>query len=320
MNITVLGCGRWGSFLAWYHGKNHRVTLWGREGSRGLAQLMQTRTNAYVTLPDSVTLTHDLEMALSASDTIVISISAQELRAFAQQLDAYPIAGKTFILCMKGLEANSGARLSEVLRTTLTQTVHIAVWVGPGHVEDFTRGVPNCMVVDSDEPAVVETIVQTLNSDLIRLYKGDDLVGTEVGAAAKNVVGIAAGMLDGKDLSSLKGSLMARGAREIARLMHAMGANELSAYGLCHLGDYEATLFSKHSHNRAFGEAYVRGEPYAQLAEGVATVQALVKLGLEYNVDLPICKTIYDVLYEKKDADEALRALFQRSVKGEFYL
>lgn len=320
MNITVLGCGRWGSFLAWYHSRQNSVTLWGRAGFPDIEALQATRTNEYVTMPESICITTDLSVALAASDTVVISISAQHLRDLAQNIDKHPVAGKTFILCMKGLDSDTGERLSLILRNTLTQKVHIAVWVGPGHVQDFTAGIPNCQVVDSDEPEVVDTIVDTLSSDLIRLYKGNDLVGTEVGAAAKNVVGIAAGMLDGKGLTSLKGALMARGAREIARLMHAMGANELSAYGLCHLGDYEATLFSPHSHNRKFGETYIKGEPYTQLAEGVPTVKALVHLGEEYGVDLPICKTIYAILYENASADHALKALFQRSVKGEFDL
>ena len=165
---------------------------------------------------------------------------------------------------------------------------------------------------------MTEWIVENLNSDLIRLYKGHDLVGTEVGAAAKNVVGIAAGMLDGVGYSSLKGALMARGAREISRLIRAMGGNELSAYGLCHLGDYEATLFSAHSHNRHYGECYAKGEPYGKLAEGVPTVKALVGLGKKYGVDLPICRTVYEIVYQKVDPMEALQKLFARSVKGEF--
>ena len=132
------------------------------------------------------------------------------------------------------------------------------------------------------------------------------------------MIGIAAGMLDGAGYSSLKGALMARGAREIARLIRAMGGNELSAYGLCHLGDYEATLFSSHSHNRRFGESFIKGEPFDQLAEGASTVKALVRLGKEYGVDLPICRTVYGMLYEGRSAAEALPSLFSRTVKGEF--
>lgn len=285
MNISVLGCGRWGSFLAWYHSAKNDVTLWGREGSRSLAALRETGGNRYLKLPERVCLTSDLGAALESAQLVVISISAQELRALARCIQAYPVAGKTFILCMKGLECGTGDRLTQVFRSEVTQPVSVAVWVGPGHVEDFTAGVPNCMVVDSDDRTVVDFIVKTMSTDLIRLYKGGDLVGTEVGAAAKNVIGIAAGMLDGKGLSSLKGSLMARGAREIARLIRAMGGNELSAYGLCHLGDYEATLFSSHSHNRQFGESYIKGEPYGSLAEGVPTVRAWWNWGraMEWN-------------------------------------
>ncbi len=318
MKITVLGCGRWGSFLAWYHGQNHAIQLWGRETSKGFKELVETGKNQYVTLPNSVSLTSNLQDALAFGEIIIISIGAQHLRELAARINEFPVERKTFVLCMKGLESETGKRLTQVFREEIRKPVNVAVWVGPGHVQDFTNHIPNCMVVDSDDPKTVEFIVGTLNSDLIRLYRGNDLIGTEVGAAAKNVIGIAAGMLDGKGLSSLKGALMARGAREIARLIRAMGGNELSAYGLCHLDDYEATLFSPHSHNRRYGENYIRGEVYGELAEGVATVQALVHLGEQFNVDLPICKTIYDILYLKADADDALKALFARSVKGEF--
>ena len=318
MKLSVLGCGRWGTFLASYHCAKNEVLLWGRPGSRGLAQLRAERRNEYQTLPDSLLLGDDLAAALAFGPVVVISISAQQLRQLAAQIQQFDVKEKTFILCMKGIEVATGKRLTQVFREEVTQPVKVAVWVGPGHVQDFSAGVPNCMVVDSDDPATTDFIVDNLSSDLIRLYKGRDLIGTEVGAAAKNVIGIAAGMLDGAGYTSLKGALMARGAREIARLIRAMGGNELSAYGLCHLGDYQATLFSSHSHNRQFGESFIKGEPFDRLAEGASTVQALVRLGEEYNVDLPICQTVNDLLYNGLAADEVLPRLFSRSVKGEF--
>ena len=136
-------------------------------------------------------------------------------------------------------------------------------------------------------------------------------------AASKNVMGIAAGILDGLKFDSLKGALMSRGTREIARLIKAMGGNELSAYGLCHLGDYEATVFSKFSHNRQFGESYVKGEAYTKLAEGYYTAAAIKKLADKYGVELPICTAVYDMLYDDLDANEAVQALFLRSLKME---
>ena len=125
-------------------------------------------------------------------------------------------------------------------------------------------------------------------------------------------------MLDGMGLSTLKGALMSRGTREIGRLIDAMGGSELSAYGLCHLGDYEATVFSEYSHNRLFGELMARGEKGDFLAEGYYTAKAMVQLEAQYGVELPICHTVYSVLYEGADMREALDALFNRSLKKEF--
>ena len=156
------------------------------------------------------------------------------------------------------------------------------------------------------------------SSELIRFYIGADLIGSEVGAAAKNVVGIAAGMLDGLGYGCLKGALMSRGTHEVGKLIKAMGGNERSAYGLCHLGDYEATLFSKFSQNRMFGETFVKGESYTKLAEGVATSRAMVQLAEKYNVEMPIVSSVNDILTHKISVDEQLAALFLRSIKEEF--
>lgn len=111
---------------------------------------------------------------------------------------------------------------------------------------------------------------------------------------------------------------MSRGTREVARLIRAMGGSELSAYGLCHLGDYEATVFSQWSHNRQFGQSFIRGESYTKLAEGYYTVRAMLQLGEQYGVELPICQAVYDILYEKADPPQVLQELFTRDLKGEF--
>lgn len=318
MKITVIGCGRWGTFIAWYLNHiGHDVTLYGRAGSHNMQRLMKERKNGYVALPDSLKLTNDLECVTQA-EVIVISISSQNLQSLCDTLAPSDLRYKTFVLCMKGIEISTGRRLSQIMEDNIDASNRIAVWLGPGHVEEFYRGVPNCMVIDSSHDATKQMLVEQFSSDLIRFYYGMDLIGNEIGGAAKNVIGIAAGMLDGVGRSSLKGPLMARGPREIARLIKAMGGNELSAYGLCHLGDYEATLFSEHSHNRMFGERFIRNEPYDKLAEGYYTVKALVALGERYQVDLPICKMVYGILYEGLTPETALEGLFSRSLKGEF--
>ncbi|ARO18405.1 NAD(P)H-dependent glycerol-3-phosphate dehydrogenase [Bacillus anthracis] len=320
MNISVLGCGRWGTFIAWYANKvGHNVMLWGRENSRNYIELNKTRKNDYLELSKDIELSNSLHKTIVFAEIIIISISAQELRSFANRLNLIDeIQGKTFILCMKGLEATSGKRLSQVFSEIVGKNTNMAVWIGPGHVQDFVNDIPNCMVIGSENISITKKIVQEFNSDLIRFYYGQDLIGNEIGAATKNVMGIAAGMLDGLNYSSLKGSLMARGTRELSRLVTAMGGNDLTIYGLSHLGDYEATLFSLHSHNRKFGEAFVLGQKFDKLAEGVSTVKALKELSKQYDVELPISNALYEILFESKDAKDTLEELFLRPVKFEF--
>jgi glycerol-3-phosphate dehydrogenase (NAD(P)+) len=315
MRFTVIGCGRWGAFLAWYADRRgHDVCLFGRKSSPRFQALSNTRTNGLVTLPERVELCSAFDRN---TDVFLVSVSSQSLRSVLRE-HAGTLRGKPVVLCMKGMEMQSGKRLSQVAREELGNEQPVAVWLGPGHVQEFTRGVPNCMVIDSEDETLKTMLVDALSGELIRFYYGRDLIGSEIGAAAKNVVGIAAGILDGLKLSTLKGALMSRGTREVARLIQAMGGNELSAYGLCHLGDYEATVFSIYSHNRRYGECLATGEAYDALAEGVYTAEALKNLADATGVELPICHAVYRVLYESADIRQALGSLFDRSLKMEF--
>lgn len=317
-NIIVVGCGRWGSLITWYLDKvGHNVSLYGRKTSKNMQRFIKERKNDLLSLKESVELTTSLDSILD-KEIIIISIDSQGLQSFMDEIKGYNLKNKIFVLCMKGIEISTGRRLTEVLEDNLDSSNKIAVWLGPGHVEEFYRGIPNCMVIDSNDSETKKELVNEFSSELIRFYYGNDLIGNEIGAASKNVIGIAAGMLDGYHLSSLKGALMARGTREVSRLIKAMGGNELSAYGLCHLGDYEATVFSKYSHNRMFGESFINGDKYEKLAEGYYTVKALMNLADKYNVELPICKGVYDILYEKKEPRKTLEELFSRNIKTEF--
>lgn len=318
MKISVLGCGRWGSFIAWYLAKNNEVTVWAKPDSQIADSFYEKRGNDLLHFDEKTVITRDIEKALD-TDTVIISISSQNLRSFAEEIREYtPERNRRFILCMKGLEEKTGKRLTEVFREGYGQDVATAVWIGPGHVQDFVAGIPNCMVIDSTNDRLKRELCESFSTPLIRFYYGRDLIGNEVGAASKNVVGIAAGMLDGLGLSSLKGALMSRGALEISRLIGKMGGDPMSAYGLCHLGDYEATVFSPHSHNRAFGEGFVKGEEFPHLAEGVMTCRAMMVLAEKYGEELPICRAVYRTLFEKADPLEALNGLFSREMKSEF--
>ncbi len=320
MKISVLGCGRWGSCIAWYLDKiGYDVLSCGLPDAPEFIQLKTHHCNDYLVFPETIEVSADLGYAVNRAEVIVISISSQYLRSYFQEIAQYALEGKTIVLCMKGVEATTGKRLSEIVGEFVDESkTPVAVWVGPGHPQDYVKGIPNCMVIDSNNREVKERLVKAFTSELIRFYIGKDLIGSEIGAAAKNVIGIAAGILDGLGYTSLKGGLMARGAQEIARLIEALGGNKMSAFGLCHLGDYEATLFSPWSHNRRYGEAFAKGQKFDKLAEGVMTSKALYKLGVEHNVDLPIVGAVYRALFEHASINDEIQQLFLRSVKDEF--
>ena len=324
MKITVIGCGRWGTFIAYYlHSIGEDVTLYGKADDPTTIGLLTERKNSYLTLPDTLSMSTDIVTALE-TDTVVISVPSQALRGLFSEIAARDtsVAGapipRRYILCMKGIEIETMMRLSEVTTECAAPGSRVACWIGPGHVEEFVRGTPNCMVIDSEDDELKHELADEFSSPLIRFYYGCDLLGNEIGAASKNVIGIAAGMLDGIGKTAMKGVLMARGTYEISRLIGVMGGDPRSAYGLCHLGDYEATVFSKHSHNRMFGESFIKGEKYTSLAEGYYTADAMMRLSKKYDVELPICRTVYEIIYNGADPDKCLTELFARRMKDEF--
>ena len=320
LKISLIGCGRWGTFLGWYAGNYcgfQQVDMYDIPTSPNFIELLNSRKNPYLTLSDNMVL-HDKIEDVLANDLIIISVGCQHFRELCKQLNTFNLKGKTFLLAMKGLETPSAATMFDIMREEIKQDIHIGILAGPGHVQDYMKGVPSCAVIDSDEEETKSKLIKALQSDLIRFYYGSDLIGNQVGAALKNVIGLAAGILDGLEWYGLKGALMARAPIEVGRLIAYFGGNPRTAYGLAHLGDYEATLFSKHSHNRMFGEKFARGEDFGKLAEGVPTLQAVKFIADRENIDMPICQALYKAIYEKADIKETIKAMFGRDLKQEF--
>ena len=320
--ISVIGSGRWGTFLAWYAANccgMERVKIYSRPTSPDFIELKETRKNAYLSLSDNMFLYEKVSEVLD-NDFIIISIGSQHLRSLAKELNGYNVAGKTFLLAMKGLEEPNATLLSTVMREEIKLPIHIATLGGPGHVQDYMKKVPSCAVIDSDEEEVKDRVIKMLQSDLIRFYYGADFIGNQIGAALKNVIGIAAGILDGLEWYGLKGALMARAPVEVGRFIKHFGGNPMTAYGLSHLGDYEATLFSKHSHNRMFGEMFAKGEGFGKLAEGYYTLKAVKNIADRENINMPICQALYKAVYEGADVKQTIRSMFDRDLKHEFEL
>lgn len=318
--ISVIGSGRWGTFLAWYAANYchmDRVRIYSKPDAPDFIELKETRKNPYLSLTDNMTLHENISEILD-NDLIIISIGSQHLRSLSKELNSYNITGKTFLLAMKGLEEPNAKILSEVMCEEISQPIHIATLGGPGHVQDYMKKVPSCAVIDSNEDEVKKRVVTTLQSELIRFYYGSDFIGNQIGAALKNVIGIAAGILDGLEWYGLKGALMARAPVEVGRFIKHFGGNPMTAYGLSHLGDYEATLFSKHSHNRMFGEMLARGENFGKLAEGYYTLKAVKNIADKENINMPICQALYKAVYEGADVKQTIRSMFDRDLKCEF--
>ena len=317
MKVTILGCGRWASFLAWYSSKlGHDVLMWGRKGSKQLERLIEQNCNEYVQLTN-VKYSFDLEFAIKQSEIIVIAISAQNLRNLAEGIARCDYKNKLFVLNMKGIEASTGLSLSSVIKDVLGEKTKYCVWVGPGHVQDFVNNIPNCMVVSSENSKCMDDIVDSFSSDLIRFYKNSDVIGVEIGAAVKNVIGIAAGILDGLNLSSLKGALMSRAVAEVSRLIEALGGIGNTAYGLSHLGDYEATVFSIYSQNRMYGEQFVKNQKSKKLAEGLYTAEAIINIKNKLGIELPIIEGVYNVIFNEIKPDIVIEELFKRTLRYE---
>ena len=319
-NSSLIGCGRWGTFLGWYSvncAKFDQVDMYDIPTSPNFLELKETRKNPYLSLTDNMILHEDIADVLK-NEFIIISIGCQHFRSLCKQLSGYNLAGKTFLLAMKGLESDTAETMYQIMREEVKQPVHIAVLAGPGHVQDYMKRVPSCAVIDSDEPETIRRCIEWMQSDLIRLYFGTDLIGNQIGAALKNVIGLAAGILDGLGWYGLKGALMARAPVEVGRFIAHFGGNPKTAYGLSHLGDYEATLFSKYSHNRSYGEQFAQGEAFGKLAEGVPTLKAVKLIADKEHIDMPISQALYKVIYEKADIKSTIRQMFDRDLKQEF--
>ena len=310
--FAVLGAGRWGSFIAWYINRlGYDLILWGRKSSEKFKNLIQNRCNSYICFEPEIKITNNLDLAM-LQEYVIISINAQNFREFLSDLyeNNFDLNNKKIILCMKGIEEMTGKRLSEIFKEFFPENKNLAIWVGPGHVKSLVNKIPTCMVIDSENNEFKSKLCEILSSKLIKCFKGNDLIGSEIGAACKNVLGIAAGVLDAMNMQALKGPLMALGSLEISKLIECMGGKKESAFGLCHLGDFQATLFSHESNNREFGESLITGEKINFVAEGVGTANAVYKICKDKNLDLPICEEIYKIIHGETSAKNSIDYLF----------
>ena len=316
-HLPILGAGGWGTALAVNAARLGPVTLWARRPEFA-AQLARERVNAAylpgVPLPGAVRITSDLRGAMDGADfalVVVPSVGVPELLAgLPRDLGV--------VLCAKGL-APDGGQLTTLARTM--GFTRVAVLSGPNHAEEIGRGLPAATVVASQDETLARAVQAALMTPALRVYTSPDETGVELGGVLKNVMALAAGLGDGLGLGdNAKAALITRGLREMRRYLLALGAHEDTVFGLSGLGDLVATATSRHSRNRAAGEAIARGEHPAQggkVVEGLRTAGLLDAWASAHGHDLPIVRAVARVVAGEWTPGQGVQELMERRAKGE---
>ena len=317
--VTVLGAGGWGTALALslLRAGNCEVTLWARREDAA-QELRSRRENVPylpgVPLPPELHITSDLAQATEKAElalAVTPSVGVPEL------LSTLPHK-LPLVLCAKGL-GPGGERLSELARAQ--GFTRLAVLSGPNHAEEIGRGLPAATVIASHDAALAARAQALLQSASLRPYTSSDPVGVELGGVLKNVLAVAAGMVDGLQLGdNAKASLLTRGLPEMARYLAWAGAQPGTLYGLSGLGDLMATATSRHSRNRAAGEALARGgqpEQGGKVVEGLRTARLLHDWGEQHGTELPIIHAVSRVAAGEWTPQRAVEGLMERAAKAE---
>ena len=333
-SITLFGAGSWGTALAVHLARAGRdVTLWARRPAV-VEQMRKTRTNptylSDVRIPESVEITANLDMAAEASNFWAIVTPSQYVRPMAEALRPHVYRDGILVSLAKGIENESLLTMTQVLDDVLGDheglrfgTVH-----GPSHAEEVAARRPTTVVAAAADMDTAEQIRTRFMTETLRVYVNTDVVGVEIGGAAKNVLAIAAGISDGIGYGdNARAALTTRGIAEIRRLGLAMGARTQTFAGLSGVGDLMVTCMSEHSRNRYVGTQVGQGrsldevlDEMEMVAEGVRTTQSIHDLAVRHDLELPITEAVYRILFEDARPETMVSQLMTRSAKREDWL
>lgn len=324
--MMVVGAGGWGTALGLMaHQYGHEVTLWSPFAEE-IEQLRRDQEHKKllpgVPIPETVGLTTDLTQAAGA-DLVIMAVPSFAVETTARSLRDVLAADTVIANAGKGLQEGSLLRFSQVIQQAVPQCP-VVVLSGPSHAEEVARGVPTTVVSASQRLDAAEAVQQWLMNPRFRIYVNPDVVGVELGGALKNVIALAAGIVDGMRLGdNTKAALMTRGLAEMARLGVAMGAKAETFAGLSGMGDLVVTCGSMHSRNRRagilIGQGFSAEEAVKQVGtvEGYLAARAAWQLAGQAGVDMPIVEECYRICYEQHPAQEAIRTLMTRPRRQE---
>ena len=327
MKITVLGSGRWGTALCiLLHDNGHAVTLWSYEAHEA-ETLRTTHENPMlkgVVLPDGITFVSDFA-SVSDSDMVVFATPSFAVRQTAKNAAPFLRPGTAVVSVTKGIEGETGLRMTEVIRQEIQDSCQVAALSGPSHAEEVGRKVPTGVVAACADLRMAELVQDVFMSPVFRVYTNPDIVGVELGGALKNVIALCCGVSDGMGLGdNTKALMMTRGMTEMARLGVALGGRSETFAGLSGMGDLIVTCTSMHSRNRRAGILIGKGESAQQAmkevgatVEGYYAAQSAHMLSEKVGVEMPICRSAYEVLYEGRPVQHVLEDLMGRQKRGE---
>ncbi len=329
MEIVIVGAGSWGTALGkiWAE-KGHRVKLLARR--KELAEVINSRREnpdylPGIVLPESLRAETEPSVVLKGGDLIVWAVPCQKLRDVALLLRDYLPSAKPMLSAVKGLEVETLKTPVEILEEVFGEG-NFLVLSGPSFAAEVARGLPTAVVLAGEEKSALSEWQEALSCPGFRIYRSHDRRGVELCGALKNVMAIAAGICDGLELGlNARAALITRGLAEIMRLGLKLGANPLTFSGLAGLGDLVLTCTGRLSRNYRVGFRLGKGEELStilrtlgQVAEGVETVKAVKKLSDRLNLEMPITKAVFQVLYEGEPPQQALTKLLSRPLKAEF--
>lgn len=328
--VAVLGGGSWGTALAWILGeKGTPVRLWFRDAEQAERAAITRRNERYLPelpLPDTIEMTADLAEAVRGVSLIVVAVPTGAVRQTLAALLPHLPGATPILLAAKGLERDTGRRLTEVAADVLgDRSTRVAVLSGPNLAGEIVRGMPAATVIAGEEEATLREMQHAFGTPLFRVYTNTDVAGVELGGALKNPIAIAAGISDGLGFgNNTKASLLTRGLAEITRLGVAAGARAATFSGLSGVGDLLTTAYSPLSRNYRVGLALGQGDslPHAQatlhqVAEGVPTTEAACRLAERLGIEAPIMQELRKLLFEGAPVRECVTRLMTRPYRGE---
>ncbi|MDO4473449.1 MAG: NAD(P)H-dependent glycerol-3-phosphate dehydrogenase [Eubacteriales bacterium] len=326
--IGVVGAGSWGTALAILLQNNgHDVTMWSYKESQvqELRECLENKSKLPgVKLPAEMKFTADMEEAVVNMDTIVLAVPSKATRKTAEKMRPYVQEGLVIVDVAKGIEESTLMTQTQQIEEEIPQA-DVAVLSGPSHAEEVGRGLPTTVVVGAKSRKTAEYLQELFASEVFRVYTSPDMLGIELGGALKNVIALAAGIADGLGYGdNAKAALITRGIHEISSLGVKMGGAAESFAGLTGVGDLIVTCASVHSRNRKAGYLIGQGmtmqeamDEVKMVVEGVYSAKAAMKLSEKYEVDMPIVEQVNAVLFDGKDAREAVYDLMLRQGKPE---